>query len=59
MAIEDKLEKEPGFKAYHDVEKIADPVCLKYFKKWYEVISLEQSAVNVQVHANLNSNERK
>jgi len=59
MANEDKLEKEPSFKAYQEVERIADPVCLKYFKKWYEIIQLEQSAVNVQVSFNLNTSDRK
>jgi hypothetical protein len=57
--MEDKLDKQPSFRAYQDVEKIADPQCLKYFKKWYEIISLEQSAVNVQVHTTLNNTDRK
>lgn len=59
MSLEEKLEKDPSFKAYQEVQKIADPVCLKYFKKWYEIIALEQSAVNVSVHTTLNNTDRK
>ncbi len=57
--MEEKLEKDPQFKAYQEVSEIADPQCLKYFKKWYEIIQLEQSAVNVLVHSTLNSADRK
>jgi len=39
--MEDKLEKEPLFRAYQEVSVIADTTCLKYFKKWYEIIQLE------------------
>ena len=57
--MEEPLEKEPGFKAYKEVANIADPVCLKYFKKWYEIIQLEQSAANVTAHSALNTTEKR
>ncbi|CDW88497.1 dna replication helicase [Stylonychia lemnae] len=56
-AMEDQPEKLPTFQAYLDVEKVADQYSLTYFKKWYDIIALEQSAVNV--HSSMNLNDRK
>eukprot|EP00347_Sterkiella_histriomuscorum_P013745 403363527 len=57
MAIEEQPEKLPSFQAYLDVQQIADPQSLTYFRRWYEVIALEQSSVNM--HQSMNLNDRK
>lgn len=59
MALEEPLKDEPTFYIYNEVRKIADKTNLAYFKKWFEIIQLEQSAVNVNAHSTLNVNERK
>jgi hypothetical protein len=47
MAIEEPLKQAPEFDTYKEMKKIADDESLAYFKKWIEVINLEQSA-NIQ-----------
>lgn len=49
MAIEEPLKSTPKFDAYRDMKKLADDDSLVYFKKWVEIINLEQSANNTNV----------
>ena len=44
MSIEEPLKQTPEFDAYKEMKKIADEESLAYFKKWVEIINLEQSA---------------
>ena len=44
MSMEDSLKEMPKFDVYKDMMKVADEASLEYFKKWIEVINLEQSA---------------
>ena len=55
MAIEEPLKSSPKFDAYRDMKKIADDESLSYFKKWVEIINLEQSANNTNVLSQFNS----
>jgi len=61
MAIEEPLKNSPNFDAYKDMKKIADDESLTYFKKWIEVINLEQSAntsTNVSQYSSLSLNDK-
>jgi hypothetical protein len=55
MSIEEPLKQPPSFEGYKDMKKIADEESLTYFKKWVEVINLEQSANNVNLLSQYNS----
>jgi len=46
MAVEEPLKETPKFDAYKEMKKLADEESLAYFRKWIEVINLEQSANN-------------
>lgn len=47
MAIEEPLKQTPSFDVYRDMKKISDEESLAYFKKWVDIINLEQAANNV------------
>ena len=55
MAIEEPLKQTPAFDAYKEIKKLADDESLQYFKKWVDIINLEQSANNVNILAQYNS----
>jgi hypothetical protein len=57
--MEEKPDREPAFKAYHEVKAIADPRCLTYFKKWNEIIQLEQSSTSVHLSSSINNTVEK
>ena len=58
MALEEPLKKTPEFDTYKDMKKIADDESLKYFKKWVEVVNLEQSASQVGQYNGLIEGEK-
>ena len=55
MSMEEPLKETPKFDAYKEMKKIADEDSLAYFKKWTEVINLEQSANNSNSVSQFNS----
>ena len=55
MAIEEPLKQTPAFDTYRDMKKISDEESLAYFKKWIDIINLEQAANNVNTCQQLNS----
>lgn len=55
MAIEEPLKSTPKFDAYRDMKKMADDDSLNYFKKWVDIINLEQSANNTNLLSQFSS----
>lgn len=55
MAVEEPLKSTPKFDSYRDMRKIADEESLAYFKKWIDIINLEQSAHNINILSQVNS----
>lgn len=55
MAMEEPLKKQPSFDSYKEIKKIVDEESLSYFKKWIDVINLEQSANNASMLSNYNN----
>ena len=53
--MEEPLKSTPKFDSYRDMKKIADEESLAYFKKWVDIINLEQSAHNINVLSQHNS----